>query len=138
MSRAIFINVPVNDLERAKTFFAELGFGYDPQFTDQKAACMIIGEDVAYAMLLQHAFFQTFTDQAVCETGATEALIGISAQSREEVDQLVDKALELGATEVLEPQDHGFMYSRAFRDLDGHHWELIWMDVEAAKEAMSA
>lgn len=126
--RKLFVNISVANLEKSKAFFAELGFAYNAQFTDEKAACMIVNED-AYFMLLQAKFFQTFTKRAICDTKThVEGLFAISCDSREEVDALVDKALARGGGAATDPQDHGFMYVRTFCDLDGHHWEVLWMD----------
>jgi predicted lactoylglutathione lyase len=133
-SRKMFVNLPVRDLKQSMEFFGKLGFEFDPQFTDDKAACMIIGED-AYAMLLTTPFFKTFTKKGICDTSVqTEALFALSCESRAEVDQLVKKAIEAGGKHALEPQDHGFMYGWSFYDLDGHHWEVLWMDPKAIQQ----
>lgn len=126
----IFVNVPVSDLEKSKAFFSALGFSFNPQFTSEKAACMIVGDHM-FAMLLTHEIFSTFTRKSIADaTQSTEVLIGISASSREEVDRLADAALANGAERYSDPVDHGFMYQRAFADLDGHQWEVIWMNPE--------
>jgi predicted lactoylglutathione lyase len=128
MNRQIFINLPVRDLNRTKEFFTKLGFEYNPKFTDAKAACMILNPD-AYVMLLSQPFFQGFTQKQICDTTThTEALLCISCPSRESVDQMVNTALASGGTKAMKPQDHGFMYGWSFYDLDGHHWEVLWMD----------
>jgi len=127
-SRKLFVNLPVRDLARAMEFFARLGFEFDRRFTDDKAACMVIG-DGAYAMLLTTAFFQTFTKNAICDTRAqTEALLAISCASRGQVDAMVKTALEHGGRAAMPSKDHGFMYGWSFYDPDGHHWEVLWMD----------
>jgi predicted lactoylglutathione lyase len=127
-SRKLFVNLPVRDLEATKAFFAKLGFEFNPQFTDEKAACMIFSED-AYAMLLVEPFFQGFTKQAIADTRThTEAILAFSVDSRAEVDRVADAALASGGRPAGDPQDHGFMYYRTFYDLDGHHWEVMWMD----------
>jgi predicted lactoylglutathione lyase len=132
--RMIFVNLPVRELERAKRFFAELGFEYDPRFTDDKAACMILS-DKGYVMLLSRPFFETFTKRQVCDTSThTEALLALSCESRAEVDELVRKAIDAGGSPAMDPQDHGFMYGWSFYDLDGHHWEVLWMDPKALTE----
>lgn len=132
MSRKIFVNLPVRDLGRSKAFFAALGFAFNPQFTDEKAACMVIGEDIC-AMLLVVPFFQGFTRKPVADAReTTEVLVCLSCESREEVDDLVRKALAAGGTAPNPRQDHGFMYSHGFEDPDGHVWELAWMDPSAA------
>ena len=127
----IFVNLPVADLQKSIAFFTELGFAFNPQFTDEKAACMIVGDNI-FAMLLQREYFQTFTKKDIADaTKTTEMLLGISAVNREEVDRFAELALSNGATKYSEPADHGFMYQRAFADLDGHQWEIIWMDPAA-------
>jgi predicted lactoylglutathione lyase len=129
--RKIFVNLAVRDLPRAKAFFATLGFVYDPKFTDDNAACMIVSDE-AYVMLLAEPFFKTFTKRDVCDTSRqTEALVALSCESRNEVDELVKKAIDAGGRDAMLAQDHGFMYGRSFYDLDGHHWEVLWMDPKA-------
>jgi uncharacterized protein len=124
----IFVNLPVHDLGRSIAFFKALGFSFNPQFTDETATCMVIGEDI-YAMLLTHEKFATFTPKAIADaTKTTEVLTALSVDSRAEVDRLVDAALAAGGTEARAPMDHGFMVDRAFNDLDGHIWEIFWMD----------
>jgi uncharacterized protein len=127
-SRKIFINLPVRDLDRSKEFFSSLGFGFDPKFTNEKAACMAIS-DGASVMLLTEPFFRTFTTHAICDTSShTEGLFAISCKSRAEVDGLVGAAVAAGGKRAMDPQDHGFMYGWSFYDPDGHHWEVVWMD----------
>ena len=133
MSREIFVNVPVRDLEKSKAFFAGLGFTFNQQFTDDKAACMIIS-DKAYVMLLIEPFFRGFTDNEICDTTKnTEALLALSCTSRAEVDQMVRKAIDAGGRPAKDAMDHGFMYAWSFYDLDGHHWEVLWMDPAAVQ-----
>jgi predicted lactoylglutathione lyase len=128
-----FINLAVRDLTRAKGFFSALGFDYDPKFTDDKAACMVVSDE-GYVMLLAEPFFKTFTEREVCDTSRqTEALIALSCGSRNEVDELVKKAIDAGSRDAMPAQDHGFMYGRSFYDLDGHHWEVLWMDPKAVE-----
>ena len=130
-TRKIFINLPVRDLERAKGFFAALGFAFNPQFTDEKAACMIVSEE-AYVMLLAEPFFRTFTKRKVCDTSThVEGLFALSCESRAEVDDMVRKAIAAGGSHAMDPQDHGFMYGWSFCDPDGHQWEVLWMDPKA-------
>jgi predicted lactoylglutathione lyase len=130
MPTSIFLNLPIKDLERSTAFFSALGCTFNPQFTDENATCMVISESI-FAMLLVEPFYQTFTaKQIVDATTQSEALIGVSADSRQEVDDVVDKAIAAGAIVSREAQDYGFMYSRTFDDLDGHTWEFIWMDQE--------
>lgn len=127
MARKIFVNLPVNDLSKSKAFFETLGFAFNPQFTDETAACMVISEDI-YAMLLTHEKFKMFTTKPLCDAReATEVLNCLSCESRAEVDDLVKSALAAGGTTYNDPQDHGFMYAHGFQDLDGHIWELVYM-----------
>lgn len=131
--RKVFINLPVADLKRSKEFFAKLGFTYNPKFTDDNAACMILSED-GYVMLLTEPFFARFTNKARCDTRThTEGLFALSCVSRAEVDEMVKTALASGGSAAMPPQDHGFMYAHSFYDPDGHHWEVIWMDPAAAE-----
>ncbi len=133
MGRQMFLNLPVKDLDRSVDFFTELGFGFDPNFTDEKATCMIVGSGVS-VMFLVEEFFSTFATTPVADASAhTEAIMAVSADSRAEVDELVDAALAAGAGPARDAQDHGFMYGRSFVDPDGHMWEVIWMDTEAAE-----
>lgn len=127
-NQLIFVNLPVRDLAAAKVFWTELGYTFNPQFTDENAGCLVIS-DTIYAMLLTTDFFRNFTGKEVVDAAkATEAIIALSAASRAAVDSLVDQAVAAGATEPREPMDHGFMYQRSFDDLDGHQWEIVWMD----------
>ncbi len=127
-TRKIFVNLPVRDLKRSMAFFATLGFEFNPQFTDANAACMIVGPD-AFVMLLMEPFFKGFTKRELVDTSkATEALIAISCNSRAEVETMVKKAVEAGGKPAMDSQDHGFMFGWSFYDLDGHHWEPLWMD----------
>ena len=132
-SRKIFVNLPVRDLNKSMAFFSTLGFEFNPKFTDENAACMIISQE-AFAMLLTEPFFKTFTRREPCDTTRyTEGLFALSCDSRAEVDEIVKKAIAAGATHAMDPQDHGFMYGWSFYDLDGHHWEIFWMDPKAAQ-----
>ena len=132
MPRKIFINLPVADPKRSMEFFSELGFDFNPHFTDDNAACMIVNEE-AYVMLLRHEFFQGFTKNAICDTAqATESLMALSCEDREGVDEIVNKAIDAGGTHAMDSQDHGFMYAWSFYDLDRHHWEVFYMDESAA------
>jgi uncharacterized protein len=130
-SRQIYVNLCVRDLNNSKEFFKGLGFDFNPQFTDENAACMIIGEN-SFAMLLVEPFFRRFTKREICDTSKyTEALLAISCTSREAVDEMVHKAVASGGAHAMEPQDHGFMYGWSFYDPDGHHWEVMWTDPKA-------
>lgn len=136
-SRKVFINLPVNDLEATKAFFSKLGFEYDPRFSDEKAVCMILSDE-GYVMLLKKEFFNTFTKRGAADPSkGSEVLVGLTCTSREEVDKLADTALANGGSIAMEPHDLGFMYTRTFYDLDGHHWELFHMDMEAAEKMMA-
>lgn len=127
----VFINLPVKDLEKTKAFFSAIGFAFNPQFTNELAACMILGKNM-YAMLLTHGHFAPFTKKPIADaTKATEVLIAFSASSRAEVDEIVQKAVAAGGKLYAEPADHGFMYQHSFEDLDGHQWEIAWMDPSA-------
>ena len=128
MATNIFINLPVADLEASKTFFGKLGFSFNPQFTDETAAAMVIDENI-FSMLLTHEKFKQFTPKAIADAKtSSEVLIAISRDSREAVGELFDKAIAAGGTEVRPGDDYGFMVSKAFADLDGHIWEVVWMD----------
>jgi predicted lactoylglutathione lyase len=132
MHKQIFVNLPVRDLARSRAFFVSLGFGFNPQFSNDDGACMILGENI-FAMLLVEPFFQGFTSKPVADArGTTEVLTCLSCESREEVDALVAKALAAGGRAPNPKQDLGFMYGHGFEDLDGHLWELAWMDPQAA------
>ena len=132
MGRKIFVNLPIRDMQRSQDFFRALGFSFNPQFTNEQGACMVIAEDI-FAMLLVEPFFQTFTHKRIANAKeSTEVLVCLSCESRAEVDDLVRKALAAGGTAPRPPQDHGFMYGHGFEDPDGHVWELVWMDPAAA------
>jgi uncharacterized protein len=134
--RKIFVNIPVADLDRSVEFFTRLGFAFDPQFTDRNAACMIVS-DQAFVMLLVEDFFRAFTTRELCDARrATEAILALSAESRDQVDELAEAALAAGAQPAGEPDDRGFMYMRNFHDPDGHLWEIVWLDPAAMRRAM--
>jgi len=127
-TRKIFVNLAVHDLEKSMAFFSALGFDFNRQFTDDKAACMIVNDD-AFVMLLSEPFFKTFTRLDMCDTSKqTEGLFALSCSSRAEVEDMVRKAIAAGGAHAMEAQDHGFMYGWSFYDIDGHHWEVVWMD----------
>lgn len=127
----LFVNLSVKDLPRSKAFFESLGYAFNPQFTNDVAACLVLGDNL-FAMLLTEPFFQGFTKKAVADAKATtEVLVCVSCESREQVDDLVRKAVAAGANTPVPAQDHGFMYGHGFEDLDGHQWELNWMDMSA-------
>lgn len=133
MSRKIFVNLPIRNMEKSQAFFKSLGFLFDPQFTNEQGACMVVSEDHSYVMLLVEPFFRTFIKKTIADASkTTEVLVCISCDSRAEVDELVKKAVASGGTTPNAPLDHGFMYGHGFEDLDGHIWELVWMDPNAA------
>lgn len=128
MIKGIFVNLPVQDLPRSKTFFEALGFQFNSQFTNDDAACLVLGENM-YAMLLTEAYFRTFTDRTPCDTSKhVEVLTAIQFESREIVDRVVKSAIAHGGRSARAPKDHGFMYEHAFADPDGHVWEAFWME----------
>lgn len=129
--RLIFVNLAVRDLAASKRFFGALGFEFDPRFTGETSACMVVS-DLAYVMLLERERFAEFTKKEVADPAtSTEAIIAFSADDREAVDALADAALEAGGTPANDAMDHGFMYLRSFNDPDGHLWEVTWMSQEA-------
>ena len=134
MARKMFVNVAVNDLDRSVEFFTKLGFSFDPRFTDETATCMIVS-DQAFVMLLVEKRFKDFTKKELVDpTTHTEAILALSAESREQVDELADKALEVGGVPANDPMEMDFMYGRSFQDLDGHIWEIFWMDPSAMEQ----
>jgi len=136
MHKQIFVNLAVADLPRSRAFFERLGLSFNPQFSNDKGACLVLGENI-FGMLLAKDFFKTFTDKAIAGTTTTaEALICLSCESRAEVDALVAKAVEAGGKAHRAPQDHGFMYGHGFEDPDGHIWELAYMDMSAVPDQM--
>jgi uncharacterized protein len=135
MAKKIFVNLPVKDLKKSMDFFGKLGFTFNAQFTDATAACMSISEDI-YVMLLTDNKFKTFTPKQICDAAkSTEVLVCLSSASRDEVNEMVRKAVSAGGTTYKEPEDHGFMYGHGFQDLDGHIWELAFMEPSAIKPA---
>lgn len=131
MATKIFVNLPVKDLSVSRAFFSSLGFTFNPQFSDEKAACMIVGENI-FAMLLTEPFFETFTKKEIADARkSTEVLIAIDVESREKIDEMVKKAVAAGGNTYMEPQDHGWMYQHSFADPEGHQWELMYMDESA-------
>lgn len=135
--RTLFVNIPVADLERSKAFFSKLGFSYDPAFTDETAACMLVGEQ-AFVMLLGRETFAQYAKLPIADaTTHTLALYCFSVATRDEVDAVSAAALAAGGTEADGAEDHGFMYSRSFFDLDGHGWQVMWMDPAAQPHASS-
>jgi uncharacterized protein len=135
MATKIFVNLPVKDLDKSVVFFTKLGFSFNPQFTDDKATCMIISENI-FAMLLVEPFFKTFTRKEISNAHkSTEVLIALDAASRDQVKDMVAKAVEAGGSVYMDAQDHGWMYQHSFADLDGHQWEILFMDETAMPQA---
>jgi predicted lactoylglutathione lyase len=128
METKIFLNLPVKELDKSVEFFTQLGFSFNPKFTNDKGACMIIG-DKSFSMLVTEEFYKTFTHKAICDASkSSEVLISISVENREKVDEMISKAIKAGGTEYMETKDYGWMYIRCFLDLDNHHWEFFFMD----------
>lgn len=128
MAKQIFVNLPVKDLKNSIDFFTTLGFKFNPRFTDENATCMILGENM-FAMLLVEKFFKGFIKKRISDAkSSTEVLVALSVESRAKVDELISSAVEAGGAEASKPQDHGWMYSRSFEDIDGHIWEILCMD----------
>ena len=127
-SRLLFVNLPVADLPASIAFFTKLGFTFNPQFTDETTTCMIVSEQAYFMLMVQPRFAEFATKPVADASTTTEALFCVSAESREAVDALADAALAAGGTPAKDPMDQGFMYGRSFNDLDGHHWEVMWMD----------
>lgn len=128
MRRQIFVNIPVSNLPQAMDFYTAIGFVNNPQFTDETAACMVFSEEI-YLMLLTHDKFKSFINKPMADSkNTTGAIMAVSAESREAVDDTLEKAIAAGAKETGEAKDYGFMYYRSFEDLDGHNWEFLYMD----------
>ena len=135
MATKIFVNLPVKELKRSMDFFTKLGYKFNPQFTDETAACMIVSDDI-YVMLLTHPKFKESTPKAICDAAkSTEVLVCLSCESRDNVNDMVRKAVTAGGTTYAESKDYGFMYQHGFQDLDGHIWELIYMEPSAIGES---
>jgi uncharacterized protein len=127
----IFVNLPVRELTKSRTFFEELGFHFNEQFTDDTAACLVIDENI-FAMLLTEAKFKEFINGDIADPSTTETLLAISVESRDDVDRMANQALAVGGRDWQPPQEHGPMYSRSFQDPDGHVWEVMHMDIRKA------
>jgi predicted lactoylglutathione lyase len=126
-ARGLFVNLSVRDLPSSVEFFRRLGFKFDRRLTDDQAACMIVN-DHAHVVLLSEPFFKTFTKRVVCDRQShTESMVACSCGSRAEVDELTAKAIDAGGKRAMDPVDLGFMYGASFYDLDGHHWEMVWI-----------
>ena len=128
MATQIFVNLPVKDLNKSVQFFTKLGFTFNAQFTDENATCMIVGENI-FVMLVAEKYFKTFIKKEIADSKkTTEVLMGLSAESKEKVDEIVKNAMASGGSAANDVQDLGFMYSHGFQDLDGHIWDIFWMD----------
>lgn len=128
MISKIFVNLPVQDLDRSMTFFKAVGFSFNPQFTDKTAACMVMSDDI-YAMLLTHEKVKEFTKKPIADAHKTlEVLTALAVESKAKVNEVTDKAIKAGGTEAYSPKNYGFMFTRSFEDPDGHIWEVFWMD----------
>jgi predicted lactoylglutathione lyase len=133
--RMLFLNIPVADVDRSKEFFGRLGFGFHPMFTDESAACMLVGEQASVMLLSREKFAQFAKLPMADPTTHTLALYCFSVATRDEVDTVAEAARAAGGTEADGPEDHGFMYSRSFFDLDGHGWQIMWMDPSSMTDA---
>ena len=132
MIKQIFVNLPIKNLEKTKTFFASLGFTFNPQFTDEKAAALILGDNI-FAMLITEEFFKTFTKKEIIDaTSKIEVINALGVESKEKVDEITQKAFAAGATMANEKYDYGWMYGASFHDLDGHMWEVMYVDPAGA------
>ena len=133
-STKIFVNLPVTDLEKSKEFYTKVGFSINPQFTDETAACVVISEEI-YAMLLTHKKYNYFVKKEIADSNKTSEVINaLSTNSREKVDEMMEKVFAAGGKEIRDPEDYGWMYGRAYEDPDGHIWEIFWMDPAHIKE----
>ena len=138
MTTMIYVNLPVTNLARSVAFFTALGYSFESQFTSEDAACLIIDPDHIYVMMLTPEFFSRFTRKPVADaTASSEVILALSADTRDDVDALTEKALAHGGTVSNDPDDQGYMYSRSFQDPDGHLWEVLYMDEAAMAEAMT-
>lgn len=136
MFRQIFVNLPIKDLARSKAFFEALGLSFNPRFSNEQGACLEIAENI-FAMLLTEPFFKGFTKKPISDAHqSTEVLLALALDSRSEVEEVMRKAVAAGATTPNPPVDHGFMLQHGFADLDGHQWEVFWMDMSAAPQQM--
>lgn len=134
MHSEIFVNLPVKNFKRSKEFFTQLGYSFNQQFTDETTGCLVLGENL-YSMLMEEEKFKTFINNDISDPSkTTEVLIALTVESREEVDRLVELAVNLGGKEYKKPSDYGFMYTRVFEDLDNHHWEIFHMNPEYVQE----
>ncbi|WP_426452883.1 VOC family protein [Paenibacillus sp. S-38] len=130
----IFVNLPVRDLKQSRAFFEAVGFAFNDQYSDDTAACLVISEQI-FAMLLTHEKYASFSTKEICDTARSgEVILALTAESRAQVDEIVDKVRQAGGKPAKEPLDYGFMYSWSFEDVDGHQWEVFFMDPNAAQQ----
>ncbi len=125
----IFVNLPVSDIQKTRTFWTKLGFVINEQFSDDNAICVILNEGSIYAMFLQEEYFKTFTNRPIAKGDTTQVLLAIGVNARQEVENMVSTAIANGGTRYSEPQDHGWMYQSSFADLNGHQWEVMYADM---------
>ncbi len=128
MIKAMYVNLPAKDLQRSREFWTHLGFSFNETFSDEKALCLILKESSLYSMLISQEFFNTFTNRAIADGSTTQVLLALEVESREKVDELVQKALDHGGSRYRESADHGWMYYDSFADPDGHQWEILFTD----------
>jgi predicted lactoylglutathione lyase len=134
MATKIFVNLPVKKLDSSINFFRSIGYPHNPEFTDETGACIVISEDI-YVMILTHEKFKEFTRKEISDSSKTsEVIVALAVDSKEKVNELVENAIKAGGTQALEAKDYGFMFQRSFQDLDGHLWEVVWMDLPAATQ----
>lgn len=125
----IYVNLPVRDVKATRKFWTSLGFSVNEQFSDENAICVVLNEGAIYVMFLIDSYFQTFTNRPVAKSDTTQVLLAISVDSRPAVDTLVEQAIAEGGNQYSDPQDHGWMYQRAFADINGHQWEVMFADI---------
>jgi len=130
---SIFINLPIKDLNKTRDFWTKLGFSFNEQFSDERALCLVLNDGLIYAMLITHGLFSTFTNRPIADASTTQVLIAIQVNSKEEVDRIEKLALENGGTRYRESADHGWMYYDSFADLDGHQWEVMFVNSSPVK-----
>lgn len=133
--KAIYVNLPVKDLQKTRAFWTGLGFSFNEQFSDDKAVCLVLNDGLIYAMLITHEFFQTFTNRPIADGASTQVLIAIEVDSREAVDDITQAALANGGSRYRDSADHGWMYYDSFADIDGHQWEVLFTDMSKMPSA---
>lgn len=134
--KVIYVNLPIKNLEKTRSFWTNLGFSFNENFSDEKALCLVLNENSIYAMLITEEFFKTFTNRPIYDGSTTQVICAIEVESREEVDRIVKLALDNGATRYRDGADHGWMYYDSFADLDGHQWEIMYTDPAKAPESV--